>query len=408
MDELLASIGTITFLNTDEEKEKKKLLKKKSKEKSDENTSEKNKCSAKIKIVFDGEPELLCIAPSSQENELFPKKKKHSYLKDKAIYFVAYLNSNGHDRGYYYDEETGEVLIFDKSDKYTFHIYIGIVDEKSDGDFSDITEYYFSGDSAFRIEEDVDFIKKSYCSDNTKQMIALLVVSFGIVLFGMYYLLFSEEDAPPPPPPPRIPALSNMEIMKLKSIATVDSISKMKKTIKEIQESELTNDGKQRIIVFSQKKASVLSPETARRRGDGTYYYLHPKLKGGAIKIKTDVSYQMSYPMVGYVLSGKDTYLKSETVSETYSKTQIPMEVNPLSEKCIQDVLHISKSGDSFVYQRFEDNIIFKFKDMKASLFIDKIESIASKCPMFIEDVSISGGKFQGDIVLFAKEGINR
>jgi len=390
MDFNITQLGTISILYVEEDDDKSK--------KSDD------KCPLKAKVIFDKETESVCIKALSGNDDSLSLKEKNTILKDEALYYCLYLRIEEQSRGYYYDEEKGRVILISRIDERNFIIHIGIINEDDGYELNDITDYHFDGTSAFRIEETLDEIKKEYSSDNKNKIAIAFFVLFFIILFLAYSVLFEEDVVPPPPPPPIQPPLNSVDIIKLKNLASLDEIENIKQMLSEMARDKTRNDGKQRIISYRHGKTTVLSPEPAIRRNNGTYYYKNEKLKKGALFVEFDKTYQLVYPKEGYVYSKNGLYVKNEKNTEKYYPDMIKNNSHKiLNRKCLSLALKISPK-DTFVYEREHALIRFKFKDVRASDFIVKASHILEECPAFLDEVSVSSGKFQGDLVLYSEE----
>lgn len=386
----VVQLGSITFLNYDIEEENK------SKKKSND------KCSGKVTIKFDNENEVLCFQINEGDSSLLKDKEKIAILRDKASYYTLYLKYIKETKGYYYDESSQEIIIVQEIDPTTFLAYYSKVDIENGIEESDILEEHFAGASAHKIEDSFIEIKKEYCADYTKYKLAAIGVVVIVLLAIFASILFEETPPPPPPPPPAYSNLSDKQIISLKEHASRELLKNIKDVIKEISKDELLNQGKERVVLYTQEKWGVLAPERAVKSGE-RYYYKHENLKKGGLSVSFNKTYQIIYPKSGFIMSKKGLYVKEEREVFTYTPDQIESNDAVLTEKCIQDALHIAPKN-TFVYQRDESKIIFKFEKMKASDFLAKAESMLDRCPSYLEEISISSGTFQGSLILYAKE----
>lgn len=391
----LGKINLSLFEDEENIKLSKQEKRKKKKEEEIEKKEEKVRGSFKEKITFDGEK--ILASGNIFENSKVPVSK----LRDQIVFYCLYMSMEKKERAFYVDDESKEMILIDKlNDDYIISVS-ALFEDKA---VLDIIDYHFGGDSVFEIEEDWQFLKKQYAKNDTVVIVAIMSFAMLVLMFVMYELLFDDAPPPPPPPPPPHKPLSLESANILKREFSIELIKWMNEEIKEISSNELTDKNKKKIVVFKQGKMTTLSPEAPKMREDGSHYYINPRMIDGALEVKTNITYEQSYPSVGFTFQKDGIFQKSSQKITKY----FPKKTKPdllLSEECLRQANTFSPYKN-FTFTRKEKEIEFKFFNMEASMFIKRAEYLLKKCPVYFKKTNLSNGLFNGTLILFKTKDI--
>jgi len=372
-------IGTVIILDSESEQE---------------NTKEATKnYSSRQKIVFDGTSEEVYVYQSDKDSKML------QLLKEQVVYYCLLLKMERQKRAYYNEENF--VILIDKLIGEEYVITIGSSDAEQKISVSEIVDEHFGGASVYEISEDANFIKKEYVSDKKILIIAFFSVCIIIVIW-IFYILFFDEDAPPPPPPPKpVKSLSINEINQLKNIASIKALEWIFKYTTNTFKDNIEGGGRKRLVGLNQDKYTVLSRQKAKQRGDGSFYFVSPKYKRGAVEISYRLTLQESFAGIGFTVSKNKIYEKTERIQKKYTISDVNQSIKKiLTRDCLKKALTFSKNG-TIVHKREEKKIIVKFRNQNAVDFLKKTKTLLLQCPVYVKNLTLSGAKFNGDIIIY-------
>ena len=288
------------------------------------------------------------------------------------------------------DEISNLKTLFVMQSKDSQDVYEVSIEEFSDPEAQELNlESFFSGEYRQEIEPDLETLIKKYNPVGKEKFVIVGLVAAAAILMIIVYMYNSvvkEQE--------RETAIKEQQL-KIKQQQAVE------KPLSDIEKYNLKQEATKSLLDYLSQKViniatdSRLSGHASIRALSATYQELPNK-----ISLRGTLGYEYNYPVSGSALI-TDVYSKSESFGFDEEKKDLEHTINKnLSVECVNSAMSI-QALDTEVVERTPTSVKIKYSQMKPDDLLKRFRPIEDRCPIYIDMIGISDGKFDLVAVLY-------
>jgi len=268
---------------------------------------------------------------------------------------------------------------------------------------------YLGVDNRFNyFTDDFSSLEKLYKKEGDYKLIILLGVV--LLLVGSSYIFLDDGDTKKRKPrKPRVAEVTELEKNTLKKILTQKYLKDLQKeSLKIAHGGMFENIEVKRIVRSGFQNIKERHPENPYfNKRANKWEYRDETLKRGALSLLASLSFEKSYPDIGYDFSrkieGVKVYRKNTSITEKVLGIDIDEEKAKevsgiLTSWCINRMIEFPNTT---VYKRENERIFIEFKHIPANMALEGLLGVYDRCPVYLKTFTISQGEAKGVLVTY-------